>query len=384
MSDLVGRSLRAAEVQLPALVVRQSALRSNIARMAEFCRMRDVLIAPHAKTHMTHEIAAQQLEAGAWGLSVATVEQAAAYSTGNVTHLLIANEVTGRASIRALRELREASPERDVYCLVDSATGVALLDAGLAGTEPLRVLIEYGYHGRRGGVRDLSAARDLAEIVKASPNLELVGLCTYEGAVATTRDPVGLAQVDDALDALGRAAIALDEAGLFCGSEPVIVTAGGSVFFDRVAERLRCLSRSRFSVIIRSGAYATHDVGHYARLSPLSFTAATEVWADVLSAPQPGLAIVGAGKRDVPYDMDLPVPTGWWVDGVRHDPPAGWTIVDTHDQHAFMHGTAPLPSPGDVLTLGVSHPCTTFDKWRRVLVVDDDDIVTAVWQTHFS
>jgi D-serine deaminase-like pyridoxal phosphate-dependent protein len=82
--------------------------------------------------------------------------------------------------------------------------------------------------------------------------------------------------------------------------------------------------------------------------------------------------------------MDLPVPTGWWVDGVRRDPQPSWTVVDTHDQHAFMEGSDPMPSPGDVLTLGVSHPCTTFDKWRQVLAVDDDDVVTAVWQTHFS
>lgn len=382
--NLIGRSVRGAEVPFPALVLRQSALRANIARMAEFCSQHDVLIAPHAKTHMTHEIAALQVDAGAWGLSVATVEQAAVYASQDVDHLLVANEVTGRASIRALRGLHEHSRRPRVYCLVDSHQGVALLDAGFAGSAPLRVLIEYGYHGRRGGVRDLAVARGLAEAVRATANLELVGLCTYEGAVATTRDAASLEKIDDAVDALAEAAAVLEEEALFSMSQSVIVTAGGSVFFDRVAERLRGLPRPRFKVIIRSGAYATHDVGHYERLSPLPFTAATEVWADVISAPQPGLAILGAGKRDVPYDMDLPVPTGWWVDGARREPQPSWTVVDTNDHHAFMQGEAPMPSPGDVVTLGVSHPCTTFDKWRQVLVVDDDDVVTAVWPTHFS
>lgn len=384
MGELVGLSLRAGEAPLPALVVRRSALASNVARMAEYCRDRGVLIAPHAKTHMTHEIAEMQLEAGAWGLSVATVEQAAVYESLDVKHLLIANEVTGRSSIRALRQLQERSVDRQIYCLIDSDSGVRLLDAGFDGARRLRVLLEYGYHGRRGGVRDLPAALELAKTIQASPNLELVGLCMYEGAVATTRDPVGLAQIDEALDALAQAAIALEEGGFFSDSEPVIVTAGGSVFFDRVADRLNALPSSRYSVVLRSGAYATHDVGHYARLSPLPFRAATEVWADVLSAPEPGLAILGAGKRDVPYDMDLPTPTGWWVDGERREAGSSWTVIDTHDQHAFMHGIDPMPSPGDVVTLGVSHPCTTFDKWRRVLAVDDNDVVTAEWKTHFA
>ncbi len=32
---------------------------------------------------------------------------------------------------------------------------------------------------------------------------------------------------------------------------------------------------------------------------------------------------------------------------------------------------------------GISHPCTVFDKWRRVLVLADDDTVLDTIETEF-
>ena len=384
MSNYCGRSLRMGEVPLPVLAVRRSALTANIAMLAAYCRENQLLLAPHAKTHLTHEIARLQLAAGAWGLTVASPEQAAVYAAADAAHILIANEVVGPASLRVLRQLHEAEPARRVYCLVDSIRGVELLDHALRGAPTLGVLLEFGYLGRRAGVRDLADAVLLAEAVKAAANLELAGICMYEGAVAGDRSPASLSRVDAALDALARAARELEDSSLFTESQRAIVTAGGSVFFDRVAGQLSGLPRSRYDVVLRSGAYATHDDGHYAELSPLPFTPALEVWADVLSVPQADLAILGAGKRDVPYDMDLPTPKAWVRAGIRYPAPMGWHVLDTHDHHAFLRITGPAPEPGETVILGLSHPCTSFDKWRSVLAVGDDDVVEARWVTHFS
>lgn len=384
MSDYCGRSLRMGEVPLPVLAVRRSALKANIAMLAAYCRENRLLLAPHAKTHLTHEIARLQLAAGAWGLTVASPEQAAVYATAGATHILIANEVVGPASLRMLRQLHEAEPDRRVYCLVDSIRGVELLSHALRGAPALGVLLEFGYLGSRAGVRDLAGALLLAGAVKAAANLELAGICMYEGAAASDRNPASLSRVDAALDALAQAARELEDSGLFTGSQRAIVTAGGSVFFDRVASRLSGLPRSRYDVVLRSGAYVTHDEGHYAALSPLPLTPALEVWADVLSVPQADLAILGAGKRDVPYDMGLPKPKAWVRAGMRHPVPTGWHVLDTHDQHAFLRITGPAPEPGEMVVLGLSHPCTSFDKWRSVLAVGDDDVVEARWATHFS
>ena len=109
---------------------------------------------------------------------------------------------------------------------------------------------------------------------------------------------------------------------------------------------------------------------------------------DTLSLNKPGLALLDAGKRDVPYDLDQPVPLARLdADGTRH--PLGTSTTDAridavNDQHAFLdlESTDPL-AVGDLVCLGISHPCTTFDKWRSMPVVDDQYRVTEVITTLF-
>ena len=110
---------------------------------------------------------------------------------------------------------------------------------------------------------------------------------------------------------------------------------------------------------------------------------ALEAWSSVLSQPEPGLAILGMGKRDVPFDIDLPVPR--WV--VRDGAIAAigeCAVVALNDQHAFLRGTAADGLvPGDVVVCGVSHPCTAFDKWRLLPLVDAERRVTGAVHTLF-
>lgn len=79
-----------------------------------------------------------------------------------------------------------------------------------------------------------------------------------------------------------------------------------------------------------------------------------------------------AGKRDLPSDLDLPVVL---------DVP-GATVTSLADQHCFV--TVPADSPlaiGDVVTLGISHPCTAFQLWRFLPEVDGDRVVGFVETT---
>jgi D-serine dehydratase len=102
---------------------------------------------------------------------------------------------------------------------------------------------------------------------------------------------------------------------------------------------------------------------------------ALEGWATVLSRPEPGLAILGAGKRDLPYDAGLPTPQAVHpLDGsprfLINDQA---NIFKMMDQHSFMKVTPDLQlQPGDIVTLGMSHPCAAFDKTRLVPIIDDD------------
>jgi D-serine deaminase-like pyridoxal phosphate-dependent protein len=148
--------------------------------------------------------------------------------------------------------------------------------------------------------------------------------------------------------------------------------------------------------VVRSGCYLTHDHGTYAASSPLSPGAsawvelvgalkpALSLWAHVLSQPEPGLALLGFGKRDAPIDAGFPVPVAHHPHrGAQHDIES-WTITALNDQHAYL-GTDPatVPAVGDVVVLGISHPCTAFDRWRLVMEVDADHDVVGAIRTFF-
>jgi D-serine deaminase-like pyridoxal phosphate-dependent protein len=247
---------------------------------------------------------------------------------------------------------------------------VAELDAGVAA--PLPVLVELGE--TRAGCRTDEQALAVADAVAAAPRLVLAGVEGYEGTLGADREPETLAAVDAFLDRMRAFAETLDARGAFDGLDEVVVTAGGSIFFDRVAERLRPALSRPVRVVVRAGSYVTHDDGLYAGATPLGeLRPALELWARVLSCPEPGLAIAGFGKRDAPYDIGLPV--------VRSH--AGVTVTALNDQHAYLSDAGGVLAVGDIVVCGISHPCTAFDKWPLIGLVDDDDAVIGAVRTHF-
>jgi D-serine dehydratase len=288
--------------------------------------------------------------------------------------IVLANELVGAAEVaRVAALLRDGVA---VYSLVDSVRGVELLDAALeaAGGGPLNVLLEIGAPGSRAGARDDETARAVAEAAHRSRHLVLAGVEGWEGVLGHDRSEATLGAVDALCERAVALAGALDAAGLFA-TDQILLTAGGSSFFDRVALKLRASGLSRpCRTVLRSGCYLTHDHGLYDGLSPLAgeLRPALTLWADVRSLPEPGLAIVGFGKRDAPYDAGLPT--------VLSHP--GFEVVATNDQHAFVRYEGDL-AVGDVLRLGISHPCTAFDKWPALPLVDDQANVVGAVRTIF-
>jgi D-serine dehydratase len=356
---------RIADAPLPLLVLRESAVAHNLALMQRWCDERGLALAPHGKTSMAPALIRRQVDAGAWAMTAATVPQLAVMRAAGALRILLANEIVGGPEIAWLERERA---DIEVLCLVDSVAGVAALDAGVS--RPLGVLIELG--GARAGCRTDEEALAVADAVAASSRLVLAGVEGYEGTLGADRAPATLAAVDAFLDRIRAFAETLDARGAFADVDEVIVTAGGSVFFDRVAERLRPSLRRPVRVAVRPGSYVTHDDGLYAAATPLpALRPALELWARVLSCPEPGLAIAGFGKRDAPYDLGLPI--------VRT--PAGARVEALNDQHAFLRGGS--LAIGDVVVCGISHPCTAFDKWPVIGVVDDDDVLVDAVETMF-
>ena len=355
VGEIGAQRYRLGDLALPLLVLRESALAHNLALMHGWCAERGLSLAPHGKTTMAPQLIRRQLDTGAWGMTAATVQQLAVMRAAGARRVILANQLVGAAEIAQFERARQGI---EVLTLVDSVAGVAALDAGVR--TPLRVLIELG--GTRAGCRTDEQVHEVASAVAASRHLELAGIEGFEGTLGADRSPATLAAVDAFVDRMRRLVEALDLD---------LVTAGGSALFDRVAERLRFDRPVR--VVLRSGCYLTHDDGLYAGVSPLPLRPALELWARVLSCPEPGLAIAGFGKRDAPYDLGLPVVRS--VSGVE--------VEALNDQHAFLRDPSGALRVGDVVVCGISHPCTAFDKWSLIPVVDDDDMVIDAVRTLF-
>jgi D-serine deaminase-like pyridoxal phosphate-dependent protein len=384
----MGWNVLRGDLPLPALVLKESALANNIALMAEWCEERGILHAPHGKTTMAPQLFSRQLDAGAWGVTAATVSQARMYRAFGVQRILLANELVEPASLRWLADQLAAAPELDFYCLVDSVHQVEAMAAALSASErPVNVLLEIGFEGGRTGCRTVAEALEVAAAVARSPGTELVGTEGYEGIIAADRSDPSVAAVDAFLQRLRDATVELERAGVFTGRDRIIVTAGGSAYFDRVGDVLGAdwPFEQPVDLVIRSGGYVTHDVGLYERTSPFAreLRPALEAWGVVLSRPEPELALVGLGKRDVSHDVDLPRPelvNG--RDGLRAV--SGMTVTALNDQHAYVRVPPNEPlAVGDLGGCGISHPCTAFDKWRLIPVVDDDYTVVDAVATFF-
>lgn len=381
-----------ADLWLPAVVLSQEALSHNLDRFANWCQERGVALAPHGKTTMSPHLWSSQLARGAWAITAATAAQARVMRRFGVPRVLIANEVTEPHQVRWLAECAD-DPAFEVTSLVDSRDAIRLMEQHVeSSTRPLPVLVELGVQGRRTGARSLDAAFDLAEQVVTSPELRLAGVEGYEGVLPQLRDGQAERTAGRWLDQLTTLVTEADRRGLFADSPEIIVTAGGSGYPDLVAEAFSTLPQlSRPTTrVIRSGCYVTHDDLSYERSSPLRSGAdpsplqpALSCYAAVISTPEPGRALLGVGKRDVAFDIDLPVPRAVLRDG-RRIPVEGKTrVVELNDHHAFCDTDTEELSVGDVLELGLSHPCTVFDKWQLIPVLDDDVRVVDAIRTVF-
>ncbi|WP_136248056.1 amino acid deaminase [Halomonas borealis] len=392
-----GRDLLS-DVSLPAAVIHEAPLAHNLAWMQDFARDHRAELAPHGKTTMTPALFRRQLEAGAWGITLATLPQCRAAFAEGATRLLLANQLVGRANMAIAAELMRAGAE--LYVTVDGHDNVAQLSEffGEAGLT-LPVLIEVGVDGGRCGCRRDAEVIALAREIAARPGLTLAGLEGYEGVVHGDDPATGIRAYAERLVADVQR---LEREGLMGVAAP-IVTASGSAWYDLIAEAFRDGGlEGRFTPVLRPGCYVVHDHGIYreAQRGVLSrrpdlhegLRPALEVYAQVQSLPEPGLAIVALGKRDIGADHP-PEPLVRYREGGDVAAPLsvdGWRVTKQMDQHTFIalpegadEGQAGDVRVGDVIAFGASHPCLTFDKWRQLHLVDERLRVTDTWATYF-
>jgi len=391
------------DVSFPAAVLRDDILRRNQRWMESYIAKTGVSLCPHGKTHMAPQLFDIQLRGGAWGITAATGTHVALYRRFGVGRILLANQLLGRQDADFVLGELARDEGFDIFCLVDSPANLEmLLDRirAVGPPRPLQLLVELGFEGGRTGCRRIEEALELARMIGAEePRVVLRGIEAFEGILMIT-DQDSRAKATGLLDSVVELARRCDGEGLF-GDGEVLLSAGGSTYFDQVQETFRRAGLSRPTrIVLRSGCYLTHDVGFYApgydyvksvsaNVAAMEgdLTPALEIWAHVQSLPEPGLAIAGLGKRDISHDIVPPSIERRFRPGSDAEPRAAVGVGEVaalNDQHAYLrlnpgHGLR----VGDLLAFGLSHPCTTFDKWPVLLLVDEHYNVVDVIRTFF-
>lgn len=388
------------DVPFPIAVIHQDTLSANSAWMRDFTEGNGLKLAPHGKTTMAPHLYDQQVADGAWAITVATAQQLAVAHAFKVGRVVLANQPTGRQAVDACFRVLHGEDRVELYCLADSLECVAGLAAGAErhappADNPLRVFVEVGFKGGRTGARGRDLALDIARAIAGAPGLALAGIECFEGVLPDV-DAAG--KLVDEVIAVGQAVVKAD---LLPRDAPLVLSAGGTAFFDRVGEKFNATEFDRPLVrVLRSGCYLTHDVMGYARafqrilkdttlkLPDGKLEAALQVWTIVQSRPDPDRAILTMGKRDAGFDAGLPAPLLWYRDDGSMDAPqevpGGYEVEGMHDQHCLMK--IPTDSPlqvGDMVGFGIGHPCTTFDKWTMMMIVDAGYNVTGAIRTYF-
>lgn len=372
-------NLLAEEVCLPAALLKKTALENNIAWMQRYADARGVSLAPHGKTTMTPWIFQAQQRAGAWGIGVGSAWQASAAMASGIQRVLMVNQLVGRANMQAVSRLKAHYRAAEFICCIDSLANARALSAFFSERQQtLDVLIEQGVAGGRCGCRSVEDALALAQAAAELPGLRLRGLELYEG-VLHGDDP------QPQVEALLRQA-----ADLACRMEHLVegefvLTGAGTVWYDVVCNIwLAAKKPARCRIVIRPGCYITHDRGIYdiaqkalVARDPIAcdlggdLTSALELMAMVQSVPEADRAVVNFGKRDCAFDAGLPQPVARYRNGAQLSA-EGIESVGIMDQHCMLR-LAPGSDVqvGDILVFGTSHPCLTFDKWKTLLLVDE-------------
>lgn len=390
------------DVPLPVAILKQSAIEHNVDWMRRFTELTGMRLCPHGKTSMSPQLFDRQLRAGAWGMTAATAGHLHVYRRFGVQRILLANQLVDSEGLRFILSELKRDPEFDFYCLVDSVATVEILRGAVVASgchRPIQVLVEVGQAGGRTGARTVEEAMEVAQAVqRAAPHVVLRGVEGFEGVLEGATSEQTMKRIDRLLSDMSTVATQCDSLDLF-GVGPIILSAGGSQYFDLPPSLQSRLNTKREAIfVLRSGCYITHDsswFSEYAKAIALrmpkvaqlgaGLRPAIEVWAQVQSLPEPGLAIVSMGKRDCSFDVHLPTPFAWFRSGSdKPSPLDGHRVLRMNDQHAYLEipSTSPL-KVGDRVGLGIAHPCTTFDRWSVMMVTDDDYRVVDAIRTFF-
>jgi len=349
--DAVGQ--RRAELITPALVLDIDAAQRNIDHMAsELKQLGKATIRPHYKTHKSPDLARRQLEAGAGGLSMATVWEAAVLAAAGMDDLFVVNTVAHPAKLRMLAEL--ARDHRILVAVDEARNAAAHSAAAVAAGSTLGIMVEVDTGMDRCGVDTAQECLVLARQVMELPGLRFEGITGYEGHCSLTPDSeLRHERQREAMTFFTGAADLLEANGLPCK----IRSAGGIATW-------RWTAGYRGLTEIQAGTYVVMDNFH-GKMVP-GFEHSLTIQATVISR-QSGKVIVDAGNKSVADPADVTI--------VGHD----LEVFRFDEEHGIF--SAPRGSSlrvGDAVALVPGYSPSTVN-WYDAYHVVHDDVVVDVW-----
>lgn len=340
------------DVVTPALLLDLPVARRNITKMADRLKTMPARLRPHIKVHKSPELARMQVEAGAIGLSTATVWEAIVLVRSGLDSIFIVNTIAGREKLAALADLAR---DADVMVAVDDANNAAdIADAARAAGSTIGILIEVDTGMDRAGVDTPEQAVELGRKVAALQGVRLLGVTGYEGHCSLTPEPeLRSSRQKAAMSMLVQAAEKLKAAGL----PSPIVSAGGTATWDWTATTLGITE-------IQAGSYAVMDNFH----APMAgdFEKALTVLTTVISRP-PDRVILDAGNKSLGAPA-LSTIRGHDLKGFRFD-----------EEHGIFEADSSYPlKVGDVVELVPGYAPGAVNWYDAYHVVDGDRVVD-VW-----
>ena len=382
---------------LPVLTLDEGVLQRNVDAVFAFARQAGLLLAPHAKTPMMPELALSFEDRGAWGASVATVQQLAVLLRAGAKRIIYASPPGGAFGCRNLARCATLFPDAEIYVFLDSVDSVEALAQALQDAPGSKVhgLIEIGLG--RTGARTMAAVLPILEaMLRTHGIVDPAGVATYEGAAATGTDEDGV--IFQGLFALLGDAVQAMRDRLGPGT-PIVVSAGGSAYVDLVVTALQPILAADAALlpVLRCGAAYFSDDSLYLKAFEAMAARGTaaglssgirptlSIYADIISRPEPTLAIAAFGMRDAPNDQGLPIVRALYRGGLARDEARNPTVTKLNDHHAFLACRADDDlRVGDVVECGISHPCTALQRWRVVFGIDGSKRVVKVRRTEFG
>ena len=352
------------DVDTPALLIDLDAFEANIATMAKTVGGYGVRLRAHSKTHKCPEIANRQVAAGAIGVCCQKVGEAEAMVAGGVENVMVTNQIWGASKLQRLAELAKSA--RIGVCVDDETNvrdlGKAARDAGVQ----LDVYVEIDVGAGRCGITAGAPAAKLAEAVAAEPGLNFAGLQAYHGSAQHIRTPNERgAAIGAACDRVRETLAALKAADLT--ADTVTGAGTGSFLFEAASgiyDEMQC-----GSYIFMDADYAQNQDQQG---NPFKdFRHSLYVLVTVMSATQPGRAVVDAGHKALGNDQGMP----WVADipGARYQGPS--------DDHGtlVLDDAARTVALGEKIRLIPGHCDPTVNLYDWFVVVQGGRVVD-LWE----